>query len=239
MPLARILTLLFTAQMALFGYVERIVDGDTIKVRLGSDLETVRYIGVDTPETVHPTRGVEPYGKAASRFNASLVEGKRVRLEVDVERRDRYGRLLAYVYVDSLFVNAELLRQGYAQLMTVPPNVRHVEEFVLLQREARPAGAGLWGLVSTGVDAAGVPAPGAAAGDTTAAVSGSVASAAGEELPPTTTEIIVYVTKSGAKYHRAGCRYLKGGAIAMPLAVAREAYEPCRICQPPPGGPHR
>ncbi len=88
--------------------------------------------------------GVEPYGVEASALNDSLVANRRVRLEFDVERRDRYGRLLAYVYVDSLFVNAELLRRGYAQLMTIPPNVRHVDLFRRLQREAREAERGLW-----------------------------------------------------------------------------------------------
>ena len=145
MPFIRIVMMLLVAQVGTVGLVERVIDGDTIKVRIGDGIETVRYIGVDTPETVHPTRGVEPYGKAASAFNRALVAGRRVRLEFDVERRDRYGRLLAYVYVDSLFVNAELLRRGYAQLMTVPPNVRHVDEFVRLQKAARAAGEGLWG----------------------------------------------------------------------------------------------
>lgn len=134
-------------QPTLEGLVDRVIDGDTIKVRIGNKAETVRYIGVDTPETVHPTRGIEPYGIEASNFNKKLVEGKAVRLEFDVERRDRYGRLLAYVYVDTLFINAELLRQGYAQLMTVPPNVRHVDLFVRLQREAREAKRGLWGII--------------------------------------------------------------------------------------------
>lgn len=124
--------------------VVEVVDGDTIKVRLGGEVETVRYIGMDTPETVHPIRGVEPYGIEASEQNRQLVAGRRVRLEFDVEKRDRYGRLLAYVYVDTLFVNAELLRRGYAQLMTVPPNVRYVDLFRRLQTEAREAGRGLW-----------------------------------------------------------------------------------------------
>jgi micrococcal nuclease len=128
-----------------FAPVERVVDGDTIRVRLGERVEVVRYIGVDTPETVHPTRGVEPYGRAAAEANRALVEGKVVRLYFDVELRDHYGRLLAYVFVGEVFVNAELLRQGYAQLMTVPPNVRCVELFVRMQREAREAGRGLWG----------------------------------------------------------------------------------------------
>ena len=215
MPLARILIFLLTAQTALFGTVERVVDGDTIKVRLDGRTETVRYIGVDTPETVHPTRGVEPYGKAASRFNASLVEGERVRLELDVEPRDRYGRLLAYVYVDSLFVNAELLRRGYAQLMTIPPNVRYVEEFVRHQYQAREAGAGLWGLEG---------------GERSAEADSATVSSA--EADP----VVVYVTESGTRYHRGSCRYLKSSRIPLPLTAAMQQYEACKICEPPTGG---
>ena len=146
MPFYKLLFLLLLTQTPLSGTVERVIDGDTIKVHIGNKVETVRYIGVDTPETVHPTRSVEPYGKEASDFNKKLVEGKTVRLEFDVQQRDRYGRLLAYVYVDTLFVNAELVRQGYAQVLTVPPNVKHVELFVRLQREAILANRGLWGL---------------------------------------------------------------------------------------------
>jgi len=140
----RVLMSVLLGGLGLFAPVERVVDGDTIRVRLGDGVEVVRYIGMDTPETVHPTRGVEPYGKEASEANRALVEGKVVRLYFDVERRDRYGRLLAYVCVGELFVNAELLRRGYAQLMTVPPNVRFVDLFVRLQKQAREAGRGLW-----------------------------------------------------------------------------------------------
>jgi len=126
------------------GTVVRIVDGDTIHVKIGDRVEKVRYIGMNTPEVHHPTKGVEPGGREATDANRRLVSGKRVRLETDVQTRDRYGRLLAYVWVGDLMVNAELVRQGYAQVMTVPPNVRHQELFLKLQREAREAGRGLW-----------------------------------------------------------------------------------------------
>ena len=126
------------------GTVVRIVDGDTIHVKLGDRVEKVRYIGMNTPEVHHPTKGEESGGREASEANRRLVAGKRVRLETDVQARDRYGRLLAYVWVGDVMVNAELVRQGYAQVMTVPPNVRHQELFVKLQREARQAGRGLW-----------------------------------------------------------------------------------------------
>jgi len=126
------------------GVVVRVVDGDTIHVRVDGRVEKVRYIGVNTPELHHPTRGVEPGGREAWTVNRELVAGKRVRLELDVQSRDRYGRLLAYVWVDGMMVNAELVRRGYAQVMTVPPNVRYQDLFLTLQRDARQSGRGLW-----------------------------------------------------------------------------------------------
>jgi len=143
-----LLLLFLTAPVAsavpLEGTVGRVVDGDTIHVKFGERVEKVRYIGVNTPEVHHPTKGEEPGGREAMEANRRLVAGRRVRLETDVQARDRYGRLLAYVWVGDVMVNAELVRQGYAQVMTVPPNVRHQELFVKLQREAREAGRGLW-----------------------------------------------------------------------------------------------
>jgi len=128
--------------------VEQVVDGDTLVVRLGDGTEDrVRLIGVDTPETKHPSKPVECFGREASAFTASLLpEGTRVRLERDVEARDRYDRLLAYVYRadDDLFVNLELLARGYAAVLTVPPNVAHTDEFVAAARQAREEGRGLW-----------------------------------------------------------------------------------------------
>ena len=132
------------AQSALEGAVVRIVDGDTIHVRLADRVEKVRYIGVNTPEVHHPWKGEEPGGRAAAAVNRDLVSGRHVRLELDVQSRDRHGRLLAYVWVDDTMVNAELVRRGFAQVMTVPPNVRHQSLFLKLQREAREAGRGLW-----------------------------------------------------------------------------------------------
>ena len=126
------------------GTVVRVVDGDTIHVRIGARVEKVRYIGVNTPEVHHPTKGEEPGGREAAEVNRRLVEGQAVRLELDVQERDRYGRLLAYVWIGDLMINAELLRLGYAQVMTIPPNVRYQEVFLKLQREAREAGRGLW-----------------------------------------------------------------------------------------------
>ena len=134
----------FASAEALVGTVVRVVDGDTIHVRVGERLEKVRYIGVNTPEVHHPRKGEEPGGRDAMAINRTLVERRHVRLETDVQARDRYGRLLAYVWVGETMVNAELVRRGYAQVMTIPPNVRHQALFVKLQREAREGARGLW-----------------------------------------------------------------------------------------------
>jgi micrococcal nuclease len=133
----------------LSGTVVRTVDGDTVWVRLASGVEKVRYIGIDTPEVHHPTRGEEPGGLAATEVNRGLVGDRPVRLEPDVQLRDRHGRLLAYVWVKradglEVMVNAEMLRLGYAQVLTVPPNVRHAEMFRKLAAEAREQRRGLW-----------------------------------------------------------------------------------------------
>jgi micrococcal nuclease len=126
--------------------VVRVVDGDTIVVRLAGRDERVRYIGVDTPETVKPRTPVQCFGKKASAANRRLVGGRTVELVTDVEERDRYGRLLAYVYraPDRLFVNAELIRGDFASPMTIPPNVRFADRFTALARKAREDGKGLW-----------------------------------------------------------------------------------------------
>jgi micrococcal nuclease len=126
------------------GTVTRVVDGDTIHVRIDGRDESVRYIGIDTPESVKPNTPVQCFAKAAAAANERLVGGRRVRVVYDVERRDRYGRLLAYIYRDDLFVNAELVRRGFARPATYPPNVRFAERFAALAREAREAGRGLW-----------------------------------------------------------------------------------------------
>jgi micrococcal nuclease len=121
-----------------------------VQVVDGGRTERIRYIGMNTPEVHHPTKGEEPGGREAAEVNRQLVGGKWVQLEPDVQLRDRYGRMLAYVWLPKAdgsraMVNAELVRLGYAQVMTVPPNVKYAESFLKLQREAREAGRGLWG----------------------------------------------------------------------------------------------
>jgi micrococcal nuclease len=127
-----------------YGDVVRVVDGDTIEVRVGGRLEDVRYIGVDTPETVKPGTPVQCFGHRAAAFNRHLVASRRLRLVFGVERRDVYGRLLAYAYIGHRFVNAELVRRGLARTLTIPPNSLHRALFERLQRQAARSGHGLW-----------------------------------------------------------------------------------------------
>jgi micrococcal nuclease len=122
--------------------VKRVVDGDTIVLDTG---ERIRYIGINAPEIHHPQKGIEYCGPQASDFNKRLVLGKTVRLEFDQERFDRYGRTLAYLYLqDGTFVNAELVRQGYARTMTIRPNTKYADLFGRLQDEAKAKKLGVW-----------------------------------------------------------------------------------------------
>ncbi|MCX5704993.1 MAG: thermonuclease family protein [Candidatus Omnitrophica bacterium] len=136
--------------------VKRAVDGDTLLLENG---ERVRLIGIDTPEmheskklyrdserSKQDTKTIQEMGKRAAEFTRNLVEGRPVRLEFDVDRYDKYKRLLAYVYLvsDGTFVNAKIIEEGYASVMTYPPNVKHTDEFVKLYRQARENNRGLW-----------------------------------------------------------------------------------------------
>lgn len=129
--------------------VTRVIDGDTIEIEpsTGSGQargERVRYIGIDTPETVDPRKPVQCFGVEASKKNKELVEGKTVRLEKDITDKDKYGRLLRYVYVNDLFVNLGLVKQGFAFSYTYPPDVKHQAEILAAERQAREANRGLW-----------------------------------------------------------------------------------------------
>jgi micrococcal nuclease len=126
-------------------FVTRVVDGDTVEVLLDGREEDVRYIGVDTPETVKPDTPVECFGPQASAFNHALVEHRQVRLVFDEELRDVYGRLLAYVYLGDRFVSAELVRRGLARTLTIPPDDRFADRLKRLEIAAARDGRGLWG----------------------------------------------------------------------------------------------
>jgi micrococcal nuclease len=188
--------------------VTRVVDGDTIVLeRIGK----VRLIGVDTPETVDPRRPVQRFGKEAGDFTRRLVDGKRVRVEYDWNRKDKYNRTLAYIYLaDGTLVNAEIIRQGYGVAYTRFP-FKYLDEFRKIEREARGNERGLW----------------APAGSTSSSAKPKV----GTQSTP--APVTVYVTRTGTKYHRADCRLVARGSISIPLTEAIKKYGPCAICKPP------
>lgn len=129
--------------------VVRVIDGDTVELETG---ERVRYIGVDTPETKHPSKPVQCFGREASKRNKELVEGKEVLLEKDVSDTDRYGRLLRYIYIpnpdasdEAIFVNEYLIEQGFGQVITYPPDVKYHPQLLSAQHIAQDEKRGLWG----------------------------------------------------------------------------------------------
>ncbi|MDQ3728617.1 MAG: thermonuclease family protein [Actinomycetota bacterium] len=123
----------------------RVIDGDTAEMELDNGGEEgVRFIGVDTPESVASGQPVECFGKNASRFTTRLIEGERVELRFGAERRDHYDRLLAYVHLEERFVNADLVRLGFARTLEIAPNIDYAVRFAALQQEAANAGRGLW-----------------------------------------------------------------------------------------------
>ena len=184
--------------------VKKVTDGDTIVPTNG---ERVRYIGVNTPELSHPFKIMRHYGRKARAFNRSLVDGKDVRLELDLEERDRYGRLLAYVYVDDTFVNAELIKAGYGVTSIYFPNIKYCNMFLKLQQEASSKEKGLWGE--------------------------DLFNPAKKPRAPEAS--IRYITLSGARYHRKDCRYLKGAETIFQIELQRAeeiGHKPCRTCKP-------
>lgn len=138
-----------TSSTAEYLEVTKVVDGDTFWADNGSNKGVkIRLIGVDAPESRKVfKKEVGYYGKEAKDYLKQMITGKKVRLISDVDLLDQYGRTLSYVYLeDGTFVNAELIKNGYAMIMTVPPNVKHSETFFKLQREARESNKGLWGI---------------------------------------------------------------------------------------------
>jgi len=200
--------------------VLRVIDGDTIEVQAAAGSETVRLIGVDTPEL-----GSEPYAQEAAVFLFNLLAGESVYLVSGKEaERDRHGRLLAYLYraPDGLFVDLEIVRQGYGRVYLGAP-FEHREAFQYWEARAKAASKGMW---NPALRAASV-AP------TTAAPHVARPPA---PAPPTRPQVeaTVYVTRTGEKYHRGSCRYLRRSRIPMSLEDARGGgYTPCSVCRPP------
>lgn len=140
--------------------IVKIIDGDTYKVSYNGKTENIRLIGIDTPEsranskakkdakkTGVNVKAITTLGKQATQYIKSLIEpGDQIKIEFDVQERDRYGRILGYVYLeDGTFLNEKIIREGYAQVMTVPPNVKYQDKFLIAQQEARDNNRGLWG----------------------------------------------------------------------------------------------
>ena len=194
--------------------VSRVVDGDTIELVMDGSKAKVRLIGVDTPETVHPSKPVEYFGKEASIFTKQALEGQQVYLEFDQERVDRYNRLLAYVYrTDGYFVNLELIKEGYGHAYTRFPFAK-MDAFRSAEKEAREAERGLW-----------------ANGGQHSHEGGQKVEQNGSQVGAGATQ--VFVTKSGKKYHADGCRFLSKSKIPMSLENAAQRYGPCGSCAPP------
>ncbi len=168
-------------------YVTSVTDGDTIRVVIGGSEYRLRYIGIDTPETVDPRRPVQWMGREASDANKALVEGQTVVLEKDLSETDRFGRLLRYVWLREgdawLMVNEELVRRGFAQVSTYPPDVKYVDRYLTAQDEARDAGLGLWGDPPPTHEPAGTPLGGGNGG------SGCDASYPGVCIPPSPPDL--------------------------------------------------
>ena len=180
-----------------------VIDGDTIVL---DGKEKVRLIGVDTPETKDPRKPVQYYGREACEFTKRLVEGQKVRLGYDLNKKDKYGRTLAYVYLeDGTLLNAEIIKQGYG--FTYGYFIfKYYGEFKRYEREARENGIGLW----------------------------SSAEAQKPEAGFKNEDEVVYITRTGKKYHRDGCSSLKKSKILISLKEARKrGYSPCAKCNPP------
>ena len=208
--------------------VTRVVDGNTFVVSKGAESATVRLIGIDTLKAGHPTKAIQYYGRETSRFLRNFLKGERVYLLLDSQsgKLDKYGRTLAYIYryPDGLFVNAEIIRQGYGRAGSEAP-FEHMEKFGQLERFARNARKGLWGKVL----------PSEASETETK----NLRKAKAPALKPAPTEILpkmtVYVTSTGRReYHRSGCKYLRASRIPISLKKAKaEGYTRCKECRPP------
>lgn len=219
--------------------VVRVVDGDTIIVDLDGTEERVRLIGVDTPESVHPDKSKNvAYGKIASEFTKSMLEDQAVTLEYDVQERDRYGRVLAYVYLDGEMFNKTLLEEGHAKVATYPPNVKYVDAFTAIQEKAREEKKGVWAYD---------------------AFEGSEGSTTSEEKNEKTqideqneekqtkdqaslgseqSEDYYVGNSNTKKFHRPGCRYAadikpeNSVMIEQRNDALQQGYDPCKVCKP-------
>lgn len=225
--------------------VTKPVDGDTIYVKLENGSETkVRFIGVNTPES---TTKHEQYGEEAGNYTKSQLLGKTVYLEKDAGDTDKYGRLLRYVWLEqpaeinedqikTKMFNAILASNGYAEQMTIAPNVKYADYFKKFCADARENNKGLWTINHNGTTKGdGIEATSSSSNsfNSSAIAQQSQAQQASQSDNQTATAT-VYVTNTGHKYHRAGCKYLKKSQSAISLKDAKaQGYGPCSYCHPP------
>lgn len=210
-----------------------IIDGDTIEVDLNGKSEKVRFIGVDTPETKHPNKPIQPYGKEASDFTTQELTGKTVYLEMDTTQRDNYGRLLAYIWLEqpmsnddkeirNKMFNAKLLLNGYAQILTIPPNIKYVDNFTKYQTESRNSKLGLWKIPVT----------------TTTPVKSTTKTTETKTTENKITTVFFGSSKSD-KYHYPSCSSAKRikDSNLVKFNGSKDArnlgYIPCSKCSPP------
>lgn len=170
--------------------VKRVIDGDTIEL---TDGKRVRYIGIDTPETVDPRKPVQCFGREAHDKNAELLSGKEVRLEKDISETDKYGRLLRYVYVNDVMVNDTLVREGFAHASSYPPDIKYQEQLTQAEAEARQQERGLWSSCESGQSPSVIHA------------STPPSSAQKTSLPDASCLIKGNISSSGKIYHLPGC----------------------------------
>jgi micrococcal nuclease len=217
------------------------VDGDTIVIKLDRKETKVRLIGVDTPETVHPQKRVEAYGKEASRFTENLLKGEQIYLEYEPggSRLDKYGRLLAYVYraPDGLFVNLEIIRQGYGHAYTKYP-FQYMDLFREAERRARDGQKGLWG-----IDQGGKEIEGKISGQKILPLKEAIPKVQLKETQPNFTKeqlqtpsIVFHGNQKSHVFHKPGCRYYNCSNCSAVFNSKEEAmssgYRPCKICKP-------
>jgi micrococcal nuclease len=127
-------------------YVYETIDGDTVKVKINNREETIRMILVDTPETKHPSKPEQPFGKEASDFTKQILLNKNVDIELGIQERDKYGRLLAYIYIEGKMFNKMLIEKGLARVAVYPPNTKYLDEFKKVEKKAKEQGIGIWSI---------------------------------------------------------------------------------------------
>lgn len=210
----------------LTGIVTKVADGDTVTLKADGKEERIRLIGIDAPE-----KAQAPWGMRAKDFTTKLAMGKQARVKTDVTPRDKYGRLLGYLYVGETFVNLELVRQGFALVYTYPPNVAHTDEFVSAQRDAREKALNIWdgrdGLKQTPSDFR----HGKRDRVRSDVQNFKKAKQADKPKSKAAANMVSMNVKSG-KFHEPGCRYYGcGNCQEMPLSEAEaQGGVPCKVC---------